>query len=301
MRKPLLLALMLSLFPALHAQSPAASASASGLKFEVASVRPNKSNDKPSQNVQPTSGDAGFLPTGGLYSTRNIALVSSISFAYSLTNKQLQQVVEQAPWTAEERFDIEARAEGNPTKDQYREMMRSLLADRFKLAVHFETRDVPIYALQLARPDKLGPQLRLHRADDPVCALPPAQWERSGVDSEGFPKFCGKGSMKPGAPGRMKSGGRDVPMSEFAAVMAGVGVVNRPMVDQTGIGGNIDYVLEWQMVRENVYPPSAEFHPDESAPTFQEALRDQLGIKMVPKKGPVEFFVIDHIERPSAN
>jgi uncharacterized protein (TIGR03435 family) len=55
------------------------------------------------------------------------------------------------------------------------------------------------------------------------------------------------------------------------------------------------------MVRENVYPPSAEFHPDESAPTFAEALRDQLGIKMVRQKGAMEFVVIDHVERPSPN
>ena len=68
------------------------------------------------------------------------------------------------PWTTEDRFDIEARAPGNPTKADYRLMMQSLLADRFKLTVHYETRVVPLFELVLAKPGKFGPQLRLHRA-----------------------------------------------------------------------------------------------------------------------------------------
>lgn len=119
-----------------HAQSPMAVPPSANvgkrLEFEVASVRPNKSDNKGFMNVNPTGGD-NFTPTGGLYVARNIVLVSYISFSYKLTMKQLQSVVSQVPWITEDRFDIEARAEGNPTKDQYRQMMQSLLADRFKL------------------------------------------------------------------------------------------------------------------------------------------------------------------------
>ena len=139
------------------------------MSFEVASVRQNKTGGKSSMNVDPTSFDS-FTPTGGLYVAKNIALAEFVAFAYKLTNKQLASFESQVPWSLEELFDIEARAEGDPTKDQYRLMMQSLLADRFKLPVHFETRDVQIYALVLAKPGKLGPQLRLHRADDLVCA-----------------------------------------------------------------------------------------------------------------------------------
>jgi uncharacterized protein (TIGR03435 family) len=291
--------------PAGHAQSPVASISPlpkeGKLEFEVASVRQNKTNDKASMNVDPTPGDS-MVSTGGLYSARNIVLVQYIAFAYKLTNRQLQSVVSQVPWVSEDRFDIEARAEGNPTKDQYRLMMRSLLADRFKMAVHFETRQVPVYGLVLAKPGKLGPQLRLHRADDPVCATSPAVTRGPfPADAEGFPEFCGGPvNMKPSAPGRMKDGGRDVPMSRFAAILTGVGVVDRPMMDQTGLQGTVDYSLEWIQVAANV-PFGAEFHPDESAPTFEEALKQQLGIKMVSEKGSVDFFIVDHVEHASEN
>jgi uncharacterized protein (TIGR03435 family) len=288
-----------------HAQSSTAALSPSPiekkLEFEVASVRQNKTNDKASMNVDPTPGD-GMVPTGGLYSARNIVLAQYIAFAYKLTNQQLRSVVSQVPWVSEDRFDIEARAEGNPTKDQYRLMMQSLLADRFKMSVHFETRQVPLFALVMAKPGKLGPQLRLHRADDPVCSTPAGVMRgQPPADAEGFPERCGGPlSMKPSAPGRMKSGGRDVPMSRFASILTGVGNVDRPMVDQTELQGTVDYSLEWIQVAANV-PFGAEFHPDESAPTFEEALKEQLGIKMVSQKGPVTFFIVDHVEHASEN
>ena len=72
------------------------------------------------------------------------------------------------------------------------------------------------------------------------------------------------------------------------------------MVDETGIIGNVDYTLEWKLSAANVVP-TASFNPDESAPSFDQALREQLGIKMLSKKGPMEFFMADHVEHPSTN
>jgi uncharacterized protein (TIGR03435 family) len=280
-------------------------AAGGSLSFEVASVKQDKTNVKPSMNVDPTPFDS-FAPTGGLYVAKNVAIAEFVAFAYKLTNKQLASFESQVPWSLEDLFDIEARAVGNPTKDQYRLMMQSLLADRFKLAVHFEMRDVPVYALVLAKPGKLGPQLRLHRPDDPNCATntpaPTPARGGSAADADGFPlaECATLVGMAPSAPGRLKWGGRDVPMARIAAIMTGVGVVDRPMVDETGIKGTVDYSLEWRLARENVVP-GAPFNPDESAPTFDQALKDQLGIKMVPQKGSIEFFVVDHIEHPSPN
>ena len=133
-----------------------------GLEFEVASVRKNKSEDEASMNISPVLGD-GPVPPGNLYLAKNIKLIQFIAFAYSLTQIQLRSLELHVPWTTEDRFDIEARAPGNPTKADYRLMMQSLLADRFKLAVHYETRVVPLFVLVLAKPGKFGPQLRLHR------------------------------------------------------------------------------------------------------------------------------------------
>jgi len=290
------------------AQQPAAAAGKlveGRLEFEVASVRQNKSNDDGSMNVDPTLTD-GPVSTGGLYLARNIKLIQFIAFAYRLTQIQLASVVSQAPWVADDRFDIEARAAGDPGKAQYRLMMQSLLADRFKLAVHYETRQVPLYALVLARPGKLGPQLRLHRADDPVCTAqatqaPGSGLDPEGVDTEGFPTACGSPlRLKASVPGRMKVGGRDVSMARFAAIETGVGQVDRPMIDQTGLQGNVDYSLEWRQVQANA-GFGAKFEADDSALNFEEALKDQLGIKMVSRKGPAELFFVDHIEHPSPN
>jgi uncharacterized protein (TIGR03435 family) len=270
------------------------------LEFEVASVRKNKSEDEASMNISPLLGD-GPVPPGNLYLAKNIKLIQFIAFAYSLTQIQLRSLELHVPWTTEDRFDIEARAQGNPTKADYRLMMQSLLADRFKLTIHYETRVVPLYMLVLAKPGKFGPNLRLHRADDPVCAKPGASQNPNEVDAEGYPEVCGGPyGMRPSKPGRMKSGGRDVSMARFTAIMTGVGVVDRPMLDKTGIQGTVDYSLEWRKVIDQV-PRGAPLELDEDAPTFADALKEQLGIKMLSQKGPSELFVVDHIEKPSEN
>ncbi len=79
--------------------------------------------------------------------------------------------------------------------------------------------------------------------------------------------------MKPRAPGRLRDGGRDVPMTLVAGILTGVGNVDRPMFDQTGIKGNVDFNLEWGLVAANL-PGGEEFHAGDSAPTFEQALKE---------------------------
>lgn len=276
-------------------------------EFDVESVRQNKSDVQPFMNINPTLAD-GPVPDGGLYLARNIKLIQFIAFAYKLTQIQLQSVVSQVPWTNEEFFDIEARSESNPTKEQYRLMMQSLLEDRFKLKVHYETRMLPVYALTLATPGRLGPHLRVHRADDPFCAATPSQAiskppapPNYQVDRDGYPEACGGPlSMTPSSSDRMKSGGRNVPMSRFAAVITGVGAVDRPLVDKTGIEGNIDYFFKWEKAPAQV-SPGAQLETDISALPFKGAMKAELGINMVSEDDPVEVFLIDHIEHPTPN
>lgn len=272
------------------------------MSFDVASVRPNNSDSSGNANVNLLANEA-FSPTGGLYIARNIGLPEFISFAYKLPMDQFKTLVEQVPWLSETRYDIVARASGNPTKDQYRLMMQSLLADRFKLVVHYETRQLPVFELRLVKPGKLGPKLRLHSPTDAIClnpsAIPPSGPD---VDSQGFPLFCGRPSrVKPGAPEGLRFGGRNVTVTQIAASpMRVMADVSRPLIDQTGIQGAVDFTIEWALAVRNV-AGSSEFLPDESLPDFYEALSHQLGLKLVSGKGPVELFIIDHVERPSDN
>jgi uncharacterized protein (TIGR03435 family) len=182
-------------------------------------------------------------------------------------------------------------------------MMQALLADRFKMTAHYETRQVPEFGIVLAKRGKFGRQLRMHRVDDPVCSAPPVEAVH-GIfpeDAEGFPAHCGEVvGMQPSTMGRLRKGGRDVSIPAILSNVQGISVIGRPMVDQTGIKGDVDFHFEWMKVAANTTNPQ-NFHPDEDAPTFVEAMKEQLGLKLVPEKGPVEFFVVDHVEHPTAN
>ncbi len=275
-----------------------------GLRFSVASVHRNKSDEEGSINVSPTSSEAS-RPTAGLYRGHNIVLVSYISFAYKLTNLQLQSVVSQAPWIAEERYNIEARADGDPSTEDYRYMMQALLQERFNLTIHSEVRQKPVYAVVLVVPGRLGKQMRRHAPDDPLCRSrldgATAAPQPSAKDQDGFPSLCGDlVSMPASSPGRLKNGGRNVSISLMASSLAGVGNVGRPMLDRTGLLGNVDFTLEWAATAANI-AYGEDFHPDDSAPTFTTALKEQLGLKLQPQTGPVTVFIVDHINRPDEN
>ena len=214
-----LLALMGAACAPLRAQSPAAQsaprsaapdwqvAAGGALSFDVASVKPNISGDDDSGSNVPLGADETFTPTGGLFSGTNLELADYILFAYKLTPHQLQDALSQMPkWTGSDRFDIQARAPGSPNKDQFRLMMQALLADRFKLAFHYETRHLPVFALVLDKPGKLGPGIQRHPADAP-CATAPSPRGSPGLVAGGFPQTCGAlVRMKPGARGRMRLG-----------------------------------------------------------------------------------------------
>jgi beta-lactamase regulating signal transducer with metallopeptidase domain len=141
------------------------------LAFEVASVKLSAGRQT-ALNVPLDAGDR-YTPTGGLFRA-DVPLWSYIQFAYKLwwpAEDQRKEIDRLPKWVTNDRYSIEARAAGNPTKDQYRLMVRSLLADRFKLAAHFETHHVPVLALTLAKAGKLGPKLIAH-ADGRACGDP---------------------------------------------------------------------------------------------------------------------------------
>lgn len=268
--------------------------------FEVASVKPNKSGSPAKSNFPLGPGDA-YSPNGGFFSATNYPLATYIAFAYTLIGGQLQYL-ELPGWVYEQRFDIQARAQGNPSKDQMRLMMRSLLADRFKLAMHNATREAPVAALIAVKGGKLGPRLRPHPADLP-CPLDAALPSRTNPGViDGFPTLCGGLLMlPPSAPGRMRAGARNVTMPFIANALSGVAVLGRPLVDRTGLAGNFDFSLEWTPEIQASANPGIEAQPDTTGPTFEQALKEQLGLKLESQKGSVPVFVLDHVERPTEN
>jgi uncharacterized protein (TIGR03435 family) len=270
------------------------------MSFEVASI-------KRGEFVQPSfpldHGDA-FTPTGGRF-IANFPLSVYIRFAYKVapTPDQSQAMFAHLPgWVSRDSFTIEAKAKGNnPTKDQFRLMMQSLLADRFQVAVHIETQQGPMLALTLVKPGKLGPRLRPH-AEGPPCdaPAPPAGY------ADGFPTDCSSYGAGP-APDRMhlRAGQRNTTMADFGRALARQGIATLPTVDQTGLSGRYDFVIEYTPDSTDVpglnLVAAAGLQLDPLGPTYLDAMRDQLGLKLESTKGPIQTLVIDHVERPSEN
>ena len=279
------------------------------MAFEVASVK--QSTPGPEgfhQNFPLTLGASNFASVGNLMSV-NVPLRTIIGFAFKLSVGQTRFLMPGLPdWVDSKWFDIEARAPiNNPSKDQFRLMVQSLLADRFKLTMHDEVRRVPIYTLVLSKPGKTGPQLRPH-IDDVTCGAegradaPPAPAEFSpfpcGAILIGPSQFVGRS----GVTGRVRGGGREVTLDYIAAFLSGTafkGVTpDRPVVNETGLNGNYDFWID--------FAPDASaspdgIQPDPDGPSFPEALADQLGLKLGAVTEPIDVRVVDHIEEPSPN
>jgi uncharacterized protein (TIGR03435 family) len=251
------------------------------LRFEVATIKPNTFVDGPTE--------MGTQP-GGRVTIVNVPLRLLIRNAYEIQDAQL---VDAPKWIAEERFDILAKANGeiarpvpgNPGPLQG--MMRSLLAERFKLAVHRETRDFPVYALELARSDRrLGPQLHASPTD---CAALAASRQPHASPDQQKPR-CGVRASG----GHMLAGG--LPVAQLATLLSTM--VDRTVVDRTGLSGTYDLELNWTPDR---LPQRADAAPSSSPdnPSIFTALREQLGVKLEPAKAPTDVLVIDHVEHPT--
>src|SRR5215831_16409494 len=135
--------------------------------FEIASVKSNQT-DAPGTTIFPLGPGDAYAANGGRFRATNQALITYLRFAYRLGPNDLLDLPK---WVYDERFDIEAKANGESTKDQMRSMMRALLKDRFKLVVHTEQQSQAIFDLELAKPGQTGPKLRAHRTDED-CTSP---------------------------------------------------------------------------------------------------------------------------------
>lgn len=245
--------------------------------FDVASIKRNLSGNE---------GSRGRIQPGGRVSFTNEPLRRMILDAYQLQEFQL---VGGPDWVTTDRWDVVAKADGDPPIIQVVEMLRTLLADRFQLVTHRETREAPIYALVIARPDhQLGAEL--HRSSTDCAALAADARARGGTPP-------------PTINGRVSCGmNTNTGYLEANAVTMGVfarrisAIADRTVVDKTGLTGNFDLTLRWT--------PDASPGADRptlannDSPTFFTAVQEQLGLKLESQRDSVEFLVIDSVAHP---
>ena len=253
--------------------------------FDVASVKTNRSGE--------ISADMRVQPDGGLTAS-NVPLVDLIQFAYGYPAHRIDGL---SGWVLTERFDIAARATTAPGApvagtDRVALSLRGLLAERFLLRTHTEKRQVPVYELRLDRADgRLGP--RLTRADREDCrAMSSGRRPTAQQEPPDAPR-CGVGTGN----GFIRAGG--VHLSPFVEALGRL--LDRPVMDRTGLTGTFDVVLAFtpEGTLELPLPPGTQPRPDPDAPSIFTALREQLGLRLDSGRSAVEVLVVDSVQRPT--
>ena len=255
------------------------------LRFEVASVKPARSvSGRFTMNGGPGTSD----PVRITYT--NIMLRRILLSAYEVKNYQISG----PGWLDTLRFDITAKVPDGTTKDQFQLMLQNLLITRFKMTVHRESKELPIYALLGA---KNGPKIRA-TAEDGASSGKPSEDQLAMIQSaegkDGFPALSlrAPGLVIETKGGRARVTAKEVPMTKLADLLSGQ--LGRAVVDMTGLAGNYSFVV--------YFTPEGPNSADGSEPSIFGALQKQLGLRLEARKGPVELLVIDHAEKvPTEN
>ena len=240
-------------------------------QFDVASVKPNQQLGQPSNNWQQA-------PSRTDYHNSQIAqLIKAAWGDFSLP-------IEGGPrWIVTDRYDVVVSFPVDTPAATRTLMLRALLMDRFKLAAHLETREVPIYNLVMARYDRrIGPKLGAGVAE---CAP---------TGRANPPPTCGRGVSA--GRGFIDFGSYDMAM--VARILSGTPAVGRRVVDKTGLTGS--YRIDLEFAPAQAAAPGADAAPPATdAPSIFTALQEQLGLKLEDAKGQGQFLVVDHIEPPT--
>jgi uncharacterized protein (TIGR03435 family) len=264
-------------------------------EYDVISVKRNQTGKSGAVGEEPD----GFTSTG-----YTVMVLIRSAFGVNVD----YQIADAPAWlnSRDEKYDVEARMDSSVAdalkklspeerKAARRQMLLRLLADRFKLVYHTETRELPIYTLVIGKNGS-----KLHEAK-------PGDAYENGLDFGHGPAGAGSMFMGRGRGGSTTLTGQAIPISTLVANLS----VNlgRPVLDKTGLKGDYDFMLNW--IYDDAQPqapaggatsgqpPSAP--SDSDIPTLVVAVEEQLGLKLAAGKGPVEVFMIDHVERPSGN
>jgi uncharacterized protein (TIGR03435 family) len=236
--------------------------------FAVATIKPSKPDEVVTRI--PPVGYRTVLPM--------ITVLKLVSFAYDLHD---EQVVGAPQWIGSETFDFEGVSDtpGRPDVKQLKTMIQKLLVDRFQLKFHWEKRDLSAYVL--------------------VVGKKGAKLDKSKEDIHGSQTFF----IKQNGPGSRTLTAKNVGVAELAHMMQS-NVLDRPVVDQTGLQGAYDFVLTWapdasQAMQDGARVPSPD--GESEVPGIFTAMQEQLGLKLSAEKTAVAVMVIDGVEQPSPN
>lgn len=236
--------------------------------FEVASVKRNTSDEPVGGSISP--------PVGGRFQANNVTLRTLIRTAYDVQNFQISGGPK---WLDAEKFDVNAKAAGSATWPETRLMLQDLLATRFKLLLTRESRPMPAYALEIG---KNGP--KLSPPTDPGCQPPPIG-ACSGL------RFANRKALS----------GINVSTTQLAQVLTTL--MGRPVIDETGLHSIFDFKMDFvlDLPRSEQAQGADDGGAQSPGPSVFTSLQEQLGLKLVPKKDPVEILVISEGERPTPN
>jgi uncharacterized protein (TIGR03435 family) len=271
-------------------------------EFEVATVKSSPPPEKSGMFVGARGGPG--TDDLGRFTCTSCSLMMLLTMAYNVQRFQVK-----GPATLEsERFEVAAKVPEGVTRERLREMIQSLLADRFKLKLHHESKVMTSYRLVVGRGGPKLTESKTEAAPAAEASLPPQASGPPQRDTGGYPIIPhGRGSMIAIIPGRARIQAERETMPQLAAKLSNF--LGQPVNDATGLKGKYDFVLSWspeegRSMMAGAPPPPPGLVPDgpmpsapqEMGPTLFAALREQLGLRLDQKKGWVDLLVIDHIE-----
>jgi uncharacterized protein (TIGR03435 family) len=268
-------------------------------KFDVASIRP-------CEGLSPgVRAGSGSLSPGRMTlrctTVADLIRTAYVMFANGRYNPYASAQTSGGPaWVSSARYNLNTEAEDNASAETMQgPMLQALLEDRFQLKIHRETREIPVYALTVA---KGGSKLQPVEPGSCPAKMPSAETVALLQAGKALPKFCGSTRF-----GRKIADFHGMSVDEFSKNFGRV--LDRSVVDKTGIAGMFDFHLEFapDQATPGLLPGGALRFTDTPSddppggPSIFTAIEEQLGLRLEPAKGPGEFLVIDHVERPSEN
>jgi uncharacterized protein (TIGR03435 family) len=284
-----------------HSRAQQQTAPNLSVEFEAASIKASPAPIARRIRVAFNGGPGTDDPT--LFTCQNYSLSMLLMQEYEVQYYQISGLSARSV----ELFNITARVSAGASREQFRLMLQHLLADRFKLVIHREFKDMQMYDLLVA---KNGPKLE----ESPKDAVPPKGESQptspvpdAAVDKDGFPLLPPDCRGMVVIEGRVRMRGVQESMEEFAAWLSNR--LDRPVTDLTGLKGKYDFSLYWMIpeTERTALPLTADpglgasAGAGDSGPSLFSAIQSQLGLRLAPTKGPVSIIVVDHVEKVSGN